>query len=401
MGYLRTTFIKNHSLIHDLLEPINDLKTPKSIKDSSENVQTVLKLVSLVKRRDLIEKVMEVHVDQIIKITLLRTDYRDYVREWSEKLSKNRRAHSTRADVLEDDGESDSMDTDEEIDLEASVREEMAQDTLANRKRFLFKFLERKLNQLKIQLSLEMRNFKEDDKEKKADRRKIQFGSVLVAEEEDLEAAFPLDEGRKGSHAGEGEKSSAQMFKICPLKCGNKFHKFGNVFSCQIFREAPVDERWGIIEKNFICSNCLQRKGKAHICRFKRSCRFCKGTHHFMLCRKKAEEVVKMASKIDREEEEIDDPNLDHEGIFLACATAGMNLSDSSKIPETSDEESLPSEGEDTLESVFLAVTEKRRLLGIEMETNAGRMKTIGSIPPDLGRNYILKRVTQSLQEDN
>ena len=70
-AYLRTTFIKNHSLIHDLLEPINELKTPKSIKDSSENIQTVLKLVSLVKRRDLMEKVTEVHVDQIIKVTLL------------------------------------------------------------------------------------------------------------------------------------------------------------------------------------------------------------------------------------------------------------------------------------------------------------------------------------------
>ena len=34
------------------------------------------------------------------------------------------------------------------------------------------------------------------------------------------------------------------------------------------------------------------------------------------------------------------------------------------------------------------------------METNAGRMKTIGNIPADLGRNYILKRVTESLQED-
>ena len=48
-AYLRTTFIKNHSLIHDLLEPINELKTPRSIKDSAENIQTVLKLVSLVK----------------------------------------------------------------------------------------------------------------------------------------------------------------------------------------------------------------------------------------------------------------------------------------------------------------------------------------------------------------
>merc|ERR1712030_5411 len=94
-------------------------------------------------------------------------------------------------------------------------------------------------------------------------------------------------------------------------------------------------------------------------------------------------EIPEIPEIPDREEEEIDDPNLDHEGIFLACATAGMNLSNSSKIPETSDEdidsiamllddfdeESLPSEGEDTLESVFLAVTEKRRLLGIEMES--------------------------------
>ena len=172
-AYLRTTFIKNHSLIHDLLEPINELKTPRSIKDSAENIQTVLKLVSLVKRRDLMEKVTEVHVDQIIKITLLRTDYRDYVREWSERLSrKTKRAHSTRADALDEDDESDSLESDDEIDLEASVREEMAEDTLANRKRFLFKFLERKLNQLKIQLSLETRSVKEEDKEKRGEKKK-------------------------------------------------------------------------------------------------------------------------------------------------------------------------------------------------------------------------------------
>ena len=85
-----------------------------------------------------------------------------------------------------------------------------------------------------------------------------------------------------------------------------------------------------------------------------------------------------MATNIDREEEDIDDPNLDYEGIFLACATAGMKLNHSSKesgtidedvegamLLDDFDEESLPSEGEDTFESVFLAVTEKRRLLGI------------------------------------
>ena len=49
-----------------------------------------------------------------------------------------------------------------------------------------------------------MRNFKEDDKERKVDRRKIQFGSVLVAEEEELESA--LDDRKKGLSAGEGRK---------------------------------------------------------------------------------------------------------------------------------------------------------------------------------------------------
>ena len=95
-----------------------------------------------------------------------------------------------------------------------------------------------------------------------------------------------------------------------------------------------------------------------------------------------------LASQIDKEEDDIDDPNLDYEGIFLACATGSMTLNnikidsedvndeiEGAMLIDNLDEESLPSEGEDTAESIFLAVTEKRRLLGIEMETNAGNYR--------------------------
>ena len=80
--------MQNHSMIHDLLSPIQNLKIPKTVKESAENIQSILKLVSLVQRRRLMEKVTESHVDMIIKVCLLRTDYRDYVLDWSEHLNK-------------------------------------------------------------------------------------------------------------------------------------------------------------------------------------------------------------------------------------------------------------------------------------------------------------------------
>lgn len=66
-----------------------------------------------------------------------------------------------------DGSDTESDDSEEDIDLEQSVREEMAEDTLSKRKKFLFKFLEEKISQLKIQLSLETRTNKDEDKTKK------------------------------------------------------------------------------------------------------------------------------------------------------------------------------------------------------------------------------------------
>ena len=112
-------------------------------------------------------KVTESHVDHIIKVCLLRTDYCDYVRDWSEHLRKKVRSHhSTRIGGIEE-SYMESDNSEEDIDLDESVREEMAEDTLSKRKKFLFKFLEKKISQLKIQLSLETRTNKDEDKTKK------------------------------------------------------------------------------------------------------------------------------------------------------------------------------------------------------------------------------------------
>ena len=403
-SYLRSTFVKSHNLIHDLLEPIQNLKLPKNIKDSAENIHQVLKLMNLVQRRNLLEKVNEAHVDQIIKVCLLKTDYRDYVKEWAEHLRKRpRSAHSTRIAEF-GASDSDSDDSGDDIDLEASVREEMAEDTLVKRKKFLFKFLEQKHNQLKIQLSLETRTVKDEEK------RKVKFSSAMVADEEEVEGAFAAESVDKPNV---GRSSSQSVFRPCPLKCDNKYHKYGSVFACPIFRDAGVEEKWEIINRNFLCSSCLQRKAKPHVCKFKKGCKFCKMQHNFLLCRKKSEELAMCVGNVN--EESIDDPNLDHEAIFLACSNIKISSADNEAfqvdeesieeefvgLAEAMDDDSLASEeDESTLESIMLAVTEKRRQLGIEIDSVGNGMKTIGNIPDDVGRNYILKKIEESLIED-
>ena len=232
-------------------------------------------------------------------------------------------------------------------------------------------------------------------------KKRVKFGSALLAEEDSSEAAFPI-ETEVGSSSEKAKSRS--LFKPCPLKCGVRFHKFGSIFACPQFRDASMDEKWEIVNKGFICSNCLQRKQKPHNCQFKRSCRFCKGPHNFLLCKKKNEEVAMLLGNI--EEESLDDPELDHESIFMSCANLSIGASADNAsfqaegidddeeefvgLVDDLDEESLPSDNElDTVNSVMMAVTEKRRMLGIEIEAKSGKMETIGEMPIDVGRNYI------------
>ena len=100
------------------------------------------------------------------------------------------------------------------------------------------------------------------------------------------------------------------------------------------------------------------------------------------------------------EKESLDHPQLDHEGIFMSCASlsVGAGVADASFQAESLDndeeefigliddldEESLPSDNEiDTVDSVMMVVTEKRRTLGIEIETRSGKMEILGDIPVD------------------
>ena len=54
------------------------------------------------------------------------------------------------------------------------------------------------------------------------------------------------------------------------------------------------------------------------------------------------------------------------------------------------EEENLPSDSEiDTVDSAMMGVTEKRSMLGIELEARSEKMETIGEMPVDVGRNYI------------
>ena len=46
--------------------------------------------------------------------------------------------------------------------------------------------------------------------------------------------------------------------------------------------------------------------------------------HNFLLFRKKSEELAMCVGNID--EEAIDDPNLDHEAIFLACISIRIDI---------------------------------------------------------------------------
>jgi len=176
------------------------MKQPRTIRESIYNIQVVIKLINLVKKRKLVEKMTENHIDTIIQVTLLRTDYREYMRVWSEKLRKEMRRSSTRVAGFGSSSDSDGSESGEDgsgDDLEASVAEELSCDTLERRKKFLFRYLNDKLGQLKIQVAMEARSGREefnrygkDDQGSKARKKKVGFERAYVIQESDSELEY-------------------------------------------------------------------------------------------------------------------------------------------------------------------------------------------------------------------
>ena len=94
--YINLTYVQSCSLINDILSPIYILKQPKNPKQSVENLQEVIKLWNLIRKRKMEEKITEAHVDRIIQVTLLRVDLREYTKAWSNEIRKKPRRTSTR-----------------------------------------------------------------------------------------------------------------------------------------------------------------------------------------------------------------------------------------------------------------------------------------------------------------
>ena len=429
--YLRQTYIKSCSIIHDVLSPLTKMKRPKTIKESIENIQITMKLVNLVKKRRLMEKMTEQHTDTIINVTLLKTDYREYVRLWSEKLRKEMRRSSTRVGDFGSDTESDdSEDSESGADLEASVAEEVSCDTLARRKKFLFKFLKEKLGQLKIQTAMDIRSGKDDQDSKsgknnwnsKYEKRKVTFEKALVVNETESDSEQIYSVGEEKAKRYE----ERIVMKPCLLKCDRRVHKNGCLFACGTFRKASVDERNEICKRNFVCILCLRRKGKPHSCHYKKPCNHCKGAHNTLLCKKLLSDQEQALQAEEDEETDIEDESVNHESVFLACEKdRKMKSARQRPIEKSADEKaykvnesesgddsefcevvgrvmdysSLDSDSEVDDPVVLMAITEKRKELIRNMESEYGKMDILGSMPKGFGEEYIKNEIKQNLQE--
>ena len=88
-------------------------------------------------------KVTERHLEQVIECTLLRTDIKEYRKEWAKHKAETRLDAST---VGNSDKDSDEP---EEVDFDRTIKEEADATSLVSRRIFLVKFLSMKIIQMK------------------------------------------------------------------------------------------------------------------------------------------------------------------------------------------------------------------------------------------------------------
>ena len=84
-----------------------------------------------------LKTVTERHLKQVIEVTLLRSDVKEYRKYWAKQKAETRIYTSTL-------GDSDS-DEPEEVDFDRTIREEADATSLDNRRMFSVKFLNMKL----------------------------------------------------------------------------------------------------------------------------------------------------------------------------------------------------------------------------------------------------------------
>ena len=294
----------------------------------------------------------------------------------------------------------------------------------------MFKFLKEKLGQLKIQTAMDIRSGKDDQDSKsgknnwnsKYEKRKVTFEKALVVNEteSDSEQIYSVGEEKAKKY------EERIVMKPCLLKCERRVHKNGCLFACGTFRKASVDERNEICKRNFVCILCLRRKGKPHSCHYKKPCNHCKGAHNTLLCKKLLSDQEQALQAEEDEETDIEDESVNHESVFLACEkNRKMKSARQRPIEKSADEKaykvnesesgddsefyevvgrvmdysSLDSDSEVDDPVVLMAITEKRKELIRNMESEYGKMDILGSMPKGFGEEYIKNEIKQNLQE--
>ena len=224
-----------------------------------------LVVMKTVKQKKLTGKVTERHLGQMIEVTLLRTDVKEYRKEWAKHKAETRLDTSTI-------GDSKDSDEPEEVDFDRTIREKADSTSLDSRRIFLVKFLNMKLIQVKdIQSSQRVLGDKEtpegrSNKSKKKFVRlgdkafKIQEVNMSNVGEDELYQSDEMDanlymafQGKKKPYQPKNEKVGKYEKKNCPIKCNKKKQTNGSLLFCNKFREKSKDERKELQKKTHCC----------------------------------------------------------------------------------------------------------------------------------------------------
>ena len=85
-------------MIVDLLYELIKKSQPKTYNESIKNMTEALVVMKPVKQKKLTGKVTKRHLEQVIEVTLLKADVKEYRKEWSKHKAETRLDTSTLGD---------------------------------------------------------------------------------------------------------------------------------------------------------------------------------------------------------------------------------------------------------------------------------------------------------------
>ena len=205
----------------------------------------------------------------------------------------------------------ESDDSNDGIDSEKTISEEVLRGSLEKNRSFLVKFLHRKCCELGNRRASQ-RTINIDTQAAGRSPFKIKKGERIFhvrventsEEEEDgdslakeFEKTFLGQMMNKPTQGGERKKVKKYPPKDCPLKCGAR-HPNGSVFFCKTFRAKSMDERKAFCKNISLSVLCLSSKSKTHTC-VVQSCPRFYSSHNILLCPQEAEEALLTAREGD------------------------------------------------------------------------------------------------------